>query len=132
MQCWQLGPHLEKKLGMRPVILDLAGDARWRSAADLRGADYVSLADSEFWVERTRARIIVIDSRQRYDAGLELVARLSFGSPPAGVRVLLTERESAREHELAYRAGTTRVALMAPGEQSHEALLAHILAAGRP
>jgi DNA-binding NarL/FixJ family response regulator len=115
---------------MRLAIIDLVGDERWRVLASQRSASYVCLSESDFWVTRPDPQLIVVDGRNRYEAGLELIARLSAGSPPGSTRVLITERESAQEHERAYRAGTTRIALMTTGEQSHAAILADLLNGG--
>ena len=114
---------------MGATILDLCGDPQWTAVARAHGAHYVLLAKTDFWLTKPSDAVVIVDGRNRFDDGLELIARLAANSAPNCARVLITERESAREHARAYRAGTTRVVLMGVGESGHTTLLGAVAGA---
>jgi hypothetical protein len=114
---------------VRSVILDLSGDPSWSALALAQGAHYVLLAGTDFWRTRPDDTLVIVDGRRHYEQSLELIARLAPSSAGC-TRVLVTERESARDHERAYRCGTTRIVLMAPGEITHADVLAQATATG--
>lgn len=111
---------------MRPVVIDLAGDPEWEIAARRHGANYVSLARTDFWLAKPSDGVVIVDGRGRHDASLELIAQLA----PGLTRVLVTDQESPRDHERAYLAGTTRIVVLGRGEGQHDALIAEALAKG--
>ncbi len=116
---------------MRPIILDLIGDPAWQTVAIAQGAKYVPLVGTDFWRATPNDAAVIVDSRNRYEEGLELISRLAVASVPGCARVLITERESAKEHERAYRAGTTRVVLMGLEESGHAAVLSEVAGVAR-
>ena len=114
---------------MRPTILDLSGDERWRVAAGSSRALYVSLADSRFWIGTADENPLIIDARGRHDEGVALLA--AIGSHPRRHRILLTDRETPRAHGAAYLAGATRVVVMSCGDLAAPSLLDELCAGVR-
>ena len=114
---------------MRSVILDLAGDPAWRAGANSHGMTYVALK-ADPWTAGEEFDLFVVDARGCFARGLEVVS----AAVPRGaraVRVLVTERESPADHQLAYRAGATRVIVMGGAEDAHGSLLRDLLSERR-
>lgn len=121
--------HARREMG--EIILDLCGDPQWPAVALAQGAEYVLLAKTNFWLPKPHDAVVIVDGRNRYEDSLELIARLAAESGPDCARVLVTERESPREHARAYRAGTTQIVFMGVGATGHATLLADVAAAIR-
>jgi hypothetical protein len=67
---------------MRPIVLDLYGDPRWLAVARQQGAQYLLLSKTDCSLETPKDTVVIVDGRNRYEEGLELMTRLAAGIAP--------------------------------------------------